>query len=482
MKKCSLLFFILITPILKVHSQTSVKFASIGDYGAASSDEQAVSNLVKSWNPDFIITVGDNNYPIGDFSTIDSHIGQYYHNYIHPYLFGNYGPDTASVNRFFPALGNHDLYTNYGFPYTEYFTLPRNDHNNERYYDYVQGNVHFFVVNSDFGGYEFHGAIWETDGIDSNSYQAQWIKNKLAASTSRWNIVYFHHPPYMSIVSGYDTIHYRLRWPFKKWGADIVLTGHCHWYERLNVDNFPYIINGLGGEDIGYEDIGPRRDGSQFFYAENFGAQLIQSYDDSLTFRFYDVNYNLIDYYKIPSVNLRVKALIEGRYNPQLDSMLSGDTVKIYLRRTFAPYSIVDSAKGYITPKGLCSVAFNSAQNGIPYYVVMENKSLVETWSGSGLVFNNGFLNYDFTTDSAKAYGQNMTQVNNSPVRYSFYNGDVNSDGFIDVSDQGAVFNDAILYTVGYTKTDLNGDGIVDLSDISVVENNAYFYIHSTSP
>ena len=44
---------------------SQVKFAAIGDYGLAGPNELAVANLVKSWNPDFIITTGDNNYPAG---------------------------------------------------------------------------------------------------------------------------------------------------------------------------------------------------------------------------------------------------------------------------------------------------------------------------------------------------------------------------------------------------------------------------------
>src|SRR5690349_14171177 len=69
---------------------TTAHFAAIGDYGAANSNELAVANLIKSWNPDFIITLGDNNYPDGAASTIDSRIGQYFHGYIAPYT-GTYG-------------------------------------------------------------------------------------------------------------------------------------------------------------------------------------------------------------------------------------------------------------------------------------------------------------------------------------------------------------------------------------------------------
>ena len=43
----------------------STVFAVIGDFGLAGEAEERVANLVKSWDPDFIITTGDNNYQSG---------------------------------------------------------------------------------------------------------------------------------------------------------------------------------------------------------------------------------------------------------------------------------------------------------------------------------------------------------------------------------------------------------------------------------
>jgi hypothetical protein len=119
-----------------------IRFAVIGDYGLAGQRELDVADLVKSWSPDFIITTGDNNYGNGSASTIDHNIGQYYHSFIFPY-FGTFGEGAAS-NRFFPSLGNHDWIAPGAQPYMDYFTLP----SNERYYDFVRGPVHFFVIDT----------------------------------------------------------------------------------------------------------------------------------------------------------------------------------------------------------------------------------------------------------------------------------------------------------------------------------------------
>jgi len=156
---------------------TITRFAVIGDYGLAGKPESDVAALIKGWDPDFIITTGDNNYPDGMPETIDENIGQYFHNYIYPYT-GDYG-EGSDTNRFFPSMGNHDWSITRGKTYLDYFTLP----GNERYYDFVWGNVHLFAIDTDGR---------EPDGVGRSSVQGQWLKKELAASTSVWKIVYMH--------------------------------------------------------------------------------------------------------------------------------------------------------------------------------------------------------------------------------------------------------------------------------------------------
>lgn len=274
-------FFIFIfSNLLLSYSLSGQTFGVIGDYGDNNKAEQKVSNLIKGWNPDFIITTGDNNYPEGDSLTIDENIGKYFHEFIHPY-YGSYGRG-SSINRFFPAIGNHDVLTANAKPYLDYFTLP----NNERYYDFVWGNVHFFAINSNTG---------EEDGTTSSSIQAQWLKNKLASSSSNWKVVYLHESPYTSGNNHENEPH--LQWPYKEWGATIVLSGHSHVYERLLINNFPYIINGLGGHSI-YSFNEPLP-GSLVRYNENFGAMKVVANSQSITFMFININDSLIDSYSI---------------------------------------------------------------------------------------------------------------------------------------------------------------------------------------
>ncbi len=241
-------------------------FAVIGDYGCGFVDEGQVVDVINSWDPEFVITVGDNNYPEGFAEMIDDHIGQYFHQYIYPYK-GNYGAG-ADINRFFPSLGNHDLLTDNGQPYLDYFELP----GNERYYDFVWGPVHLFALDN---------LPTEPDGATADSVQGRWLQQALADSTSPWNIVYMHQPPYSSSLHGSTD---SAQWPYKEWGADAVLAGHDHVYERLHVDGLTYFVNGMGGFTLyNWYDI---KDGSQVRYNSDYGAIRVEATSYSINFQF----------------------------------------------------------------------------------------------------------------------------------------------------------------------------------------------------
>ena len=289
----SVLFTLLF--ISNITYSQEVKIAAIGDFGAANEGaefaafELAVANLVKTWDQpnsplDAVLTVGDNNYPSGLAADIEINIGQFYGEFIegHP-------NHTGGPNRFYPSIGNHD----YGemdcslpgdpSPYLDYFNLP----GNEFYYDYVIGNVHFFVVDSD---------CHQTDGVNESSIQAQWLENAMMSSTQPWKIVYFHHAPYASEINN-STGTGALRWDFKAWGATAVIGGHYHFYERFNVDDLLYFVNGIGGNALHHMETPIA--GSQFQYNQKHGAMLMTFSESQANFKLINIDNELIDNYTI---------------------------------------------------------------------------------------------------------------------------------------------------------------------------------------
>src|SRR5688500_2492212 len=226
---------------LRLHLAAFIKFAVIGDFGDGSTSSGEVAALVAQRNPHFVVTTGDNNYPDGRADTIDSNIGRHYHQFIAPYK-GAFGPGAPDgVNRFFPSLGNHDWHAKNARPYLNYFELP----GNERYYTFTKGSVQFFVLDSDSKEPDL-GFVNATTSTAS-SRQARWLRLALRRSRPSWKIVVMHHAPCASAQMHWPS--QRMQWPFARWGASAVLTGHDHHYERIE-RRIPYFVNGSGGAEL----------------------------------------------------------------------------------------------------------------------------------------------------------------------------------------------------------------------------------------
>ncbi|MCH7516609.1 MAG: metallophosphoesterase [Bacteroidetes bacterium] len=302
------LFTIFLAPEQFLISQ-QIKFAAIGDYGKDSLNLQAVADLIDSLEVDFIITMGDNNYNNGAASTIDQNIGKYFNKYIFPYA-GTYLPGGShdSINRFFPTAGNHDHDNDIDIsklqPYLDYFDLTpySSTSGNERYYDFIWENVHFFAVNS----------IWiEPDGFKHPSIQSSWLEEQMTNCVQNhlhWRIVYFHHSPY----SSQNQVSNR-RWPFKEWGAHLVLSGHSHTYERLEVGGLTYIVSGLGGKSIHeFNDTIPE---SIVRYNDKYGATYVEVNVSAMILKFINVDGELIDSTKLEDSSLPVELVsFNGEY------------------------------------------------------------------------------------------------------------------------------------------------------------------------
>lgn len=256
------------------------RIAVIGDYGYASKALAGVASLVRDWRPEYIVTTGDNNYDDGSASTIDWNIGQYFSDYIGGYK-GKFGAGSEK-NRFFPVLGNHDWgdkgnNPKGADPYLDYFTLP----GNERYYDAILGDLHLFVVDSDRN---------EPDGNSATSKQASWLEGKMKESNAKWKVVVFHHPPYSGGESGSAP---HMRWPFVEWGASLVLSGHDHTYQRIEVGGLTYIVNGLGGaRKYALKEKVP---GTRTWFNAEHGAMVLEVSQGRLTGRFVTTSGVVVD-------------------------------------------------------------------------------------------------------------------------------------------------------------------------------------------
>ncbi|HMQ69351.1 MAG TPA: YCF48-related protein [Ignavibacteria bacterium] len=156
------------------------------------------------------------------------------------------------------------------------------------------------------------------------------------------------------------------------------------------------------------------------------------------------------------------------------------DTLTVELRSNVSPYNLIESRKGPGGHGESGLINFYSVSNGTPYYIAVKHRNSITTWSSSPVSFSGFALNYDFTTAASQAYGDNMK---NSNSLWSFYQGDVNQDGEVSLSDVLTIYNDASNYANGpYLVSDLNCDHITDLSDIIPAFNNSSAFISVQRP
>ncbi|MFZ1323401.1 MAG: hypothetical protein WAT71_17750 [Ignavibacteria bacterium] len=189
-----------------------------------------------------------------------------------------------------------------------------------------------------------------------------------------------------------------------------------------------------------------------------------------------------ISYLHSPSM-LDLSLLIEGFYDGAEDKMRMSDTVTLSLRESNSPYVLKDFSKSVID-KNTFNGYFNFSN--VPsgnYYLQIKHRNSIETWSSLPVNYTEGsVMNYSFITSDTQAFGNNLKNINISPVRYGIFSGDTDQDGAIDLSDQTLIDNDSYNFATGYIQTDVNGDSVADLSDAVISDNNGFNFVSKITP
>jgi hypothetical protein len=182
----------------------SVRWAVIGDNGTGERPELDIANqMQRYWTKvkyEFVTMDGDNIY--GGHSPRDFRT-----KFEEPYK-----PLLDEGVKFYASLGNHDdaqIEINY-----KPFNM-----NGNRYYTFVEKNVEFFVLDSNY----------------MNPQQLAWLEDKLKSSKAKWKIAFFHHPLYTCAkFHGSDVdLRNQLMPLFTQYGVNAVWSGHEHVYERI---------------------------------------------------------------------------------------------------------------------------------------------------------------------------------------------------------------------------------------------------------
>ena len=185
------------------------------------------------------------------------------------YFFNVHGvKDLLKRKGIFTTVGNHDFHKNNGnkidsaynywrhFPYHEYegrvdaaSHLLRN-----MYYKFDWGPAEFYSLTT----YPADGYCGNSTSLEYDGAQYKWLESNLAKYSDRqWKIVFLHMPVYSPGSCNQKQLRDNFKPLFDKYGVDLVLQGHEHYYSRVtkpgpfgNPSGIPYLVLGGGGASL----------------------------------------------------------------------------------------------------------------------------------------------------------------------------------------------------------------------------------------
>jgi len=193
-----------------------------GDIAVCGTNSDSATAKLLDHLPGTVFTLGDNVYPSGSASEFRD----------------CYDPTWGRhMARTRPAPGNHDYETSGAAPYFAYFGAAAGVPG-KGWYSYDLGTWHIVVLNSDCA---------DVGGCGPRSPQVAWLHQDLLLHAGAHILAYWHHPLFSSGMHGSSTS-VRTFWKeLYKAGAELVLNGHDHDYERFaRQDAWGHLDNGRG--------------------------------------------------------------------------------------------------------------------------------------------------------------------------------------------------------------------------------------------
>jgi hypothetical protein len=220
-------FFLLLMTASLVSFAQSKAAASPSDTSTAEQTVIAAGDIVDCYNlagseataklldkiPGTILTLGDLAYPDGT---------QQNFNECYAKTWGRHKSRTR------PALGNHEYHTPGAAGYFNYFGKIAGEPGHG-YYSFNLGTWHVIALDSQCA---------EVGGCQKGSQQEQWLHDDLQKNSSKCILAYWHSPRFSSGSEHGNDLAMKPFWDdLYEAGADIILNGHDHDYERFAPQN-----------------------------------------------------------------------------------------------------------------------------------------------------------------------------------------------------------------------------------------------------
>jgi hypothetical protein len=191
-------------------SGDAVVLVGAGDIAECGDDDDEQSAAIVDQIPGTVFLAGDNAYPDGSARTY----GQCF------------GPSWGRLlDRTRPAPGNHEYEQAGAAAYLDYFG-GRAAPAGKTWYSWDPGNWHVVMLDSNC-------SAPEVEGCNRGSEQEAWLRADLTASDARCTLAIWHHPRFSSGEHGNDGRTDFLWRALYDAGADVIVNGHDHDYERF---------------------------------------------------------------------------------------------------------------------------------------------------------------------------------------------------------------------------------------------------------
>jgi hypothetical protein len=232
-------------------------------------EQQATAALIDDLEPDAVLALGDMQYPSGL-------LGRFQESYDRSW--GRF----KSITR--PAVGNHEYNVRDAAGYYAYFGASAGDPA-KGYYSFDLGAWHLIALNSECD---------QVGGCGAGSPQERWLRADLAAHPAGCTLAYWHQPRFSSGNHGNEEDYDAFWRALYDAGAEIVLSGHDHDYERFAPQNpdgqadhdrgIRQFVVGTGGVNHhGFQAVRPN---SEVRNADTFGILELRLEETGYAWRF----------------------------------------------------------------------------------------------------------------------------------------------------------------------------------------------------
>jgi hypothetical protein len=238
---------------------------------------KATADRATILKPSAVIALGDEQYQAGTVPEFQSSYGT------------SWGRFKAITH---PVPGNHEYLTNGAAGYLAYFGAEA-EPAGRTWYSFDLGAWHVVALDANCS---------KIGGCGPSSAEGAWLAADLASSRAACTLAVWHQPAFSSASQGGLTASLPLWRAVVQGGADLVLNGHRHQYERfttMDADGQPdptagvrEIVVGTGGEDLeSFGAINPTSEAR----AQSFGVLQLHLGTTGYTFRFVGINGTVLD-------------------------------------------------------------------------------------------------------------------------------------------------------------------------------------------